>query len=79
MNVVKNVYDYKGKGSEPDVLSYENGSLYMKKIYTSSSSWTETIFFEGGMSIRTDYKNGVKMLEIVYSDGKEIRRKTFEN
>jgi len=79
VNVVKNVYDYKGKGSEPDVLSYENGSLYMKKIYTSSSSWTETIFFEGGMSIRTDYKNGVKMLEIVYSDGKEIRRKTFEN
>ena len=78
----KNVYDY-SKVSEKnaqsaDLAFYEDGELHLERKYSSSSDYSEKLYFEGGFSVELLYKDGVKTTEIIYLDGEEQRRREFE-
>lgn len=80
--VVKNVYDYSGVTEEnnfpPNVQFFEDGELHLERKYTSSSDYSEKLYFEDGFSVEVFYENGMKKTEIIYMNGAEQRRREFE-
>lgn len=67
-------YAFSGNLKEPDIFKYENGILRMEKIWKDDARYVQTVYFDGDYSVKSEYKDGVKMLEIFYIGGKEIRR-----
>ena len=78
--VIKKLYAYDKAGVEkPDVSYFENGELRIHTVYESENVYNETMYFDGGFSVQARYEGGVKVMEIILLQGKEMRRRTFEN
>lgn len=75
----KNVYTYKSYTDIPDCSFYEDGVLRMSTVYTKNEDYTETVYFDGGFSVKAVYKDGVKVEEIAYSNGNEEYRRKFND
>lgn len=75
--VTKTEYAYTGKGPLPDSSFYENDKLRMKTVYEDQSSYTESMYFDGGIIVETSYKHGIKKSEIIMQNGKQQRRRDF--
>ncbi|MBQ6565551.1 MAG: RHS repeat protein [Treponema sp.] len=71
-------YVYKGLSSKPDSFYYEDGMLRSKTEYTAENDWVQTTYFSSRYNIAASYKNGVKVSESVYSDGKLQRTRSYE-
>lgn len=71
------VWNYNGKGKEPDSRLYENGKLRMSTIYTSSDTCTERTIFDDGFEMIVLKENGIKKSETVYAGGKIMRQRIF--
>lgn len=61
----------------PDYKFYEDGVLRMERKYSAQDDFTEKLFFTDEIYVETVYQNGVKKLEIIYTNGKESRRREF--
>ncbi len=73
-------YEYKyGAYSNPNVFFYENGVLREKLIYTTQTDFTQTLYFDEEFSVVSEFKDGIKVEEIVFLNGNEVRRQIFEN
>ena len=62
----------------PDLKFYEDGELHLERKYTSSDTYSEKLYFDGGFSVELLYDGGVKKTEIIYLDGSEKRRRDFD-
>ncbi len=71
-------YVYTGSSSKPDTFYYEDGMLRTKTEYSAENDWVQTTYFSSHYSISASYRNGVKVSESVYSDGKLQRTRTYE-
>ncbi len=71
-------YVYTGASSKPDSFYYEDGMLRTKTEYSAENDWLQTTYFSSHYSIAASYKNGVKVSESVYTDGKLQRTRTYE-
>ena len=71
----RNVYTYTAKSDFPDTKFYEDGKLRLSVEYSSNENYESTVFFDEGASIKSVYKDGVKVSESTYSNGKEIYRR----
>ncbi len=68
----KREYKYVTDGVKPSVKYYENGVLRLQTEYGFSDyTYVETVFFDGGFSIKSEFKDGVKVNETIYHAGKE--------
>ena len=78
----KNIYDYSAVTPEnkipPNLKFYEDGELHLERKYTSSDTYSEKLYFDGGFSVELLYDGGVKKTEIIYLDGSEKRRRDFD-
>lgn len=76
-------YFYHADGDEtqpavpPDYNFYEDDKLRIERKYTAADDYTEKMFFTDELYIEAGYKDGVKKSEIIYSNGKETRRREF--
>ncbi len=70
---------YSENKESPDEYFYEDKKLRIKKVYNDDTSCSETLYFDDDFSVRADYKNGMKVLEVFYAGNKELRRRSFEN
>lgn len=66
-------YDYKKNLKNPDEVIFENEIKKSEKIFSSDFDYTNTIFLDENYSIKTVYKNSIKVEEHFYLDGKKIR------
>ncbi|MBQ5400208.1 MAG: hypothetical protein IIU15_03140 [Treponema sp.] len=73
----KNIYTYTALASVPNVSYYEDGVLRIQTTYKSDSDYTQTVFFDEGFSISTEYRNGERVLEVTYFGETEMSRRTF--
>ncbi len=71
-------YDYTGASSKPNSFYYEDGMLRSKIEYTAENDWVQTTYFSSHYNIAATYRNGVKVSESVYNDGKLQRTRTYE-
>lgn len=71
-------YTYGEHASVPDTEYFEDGKLRVRTVYTSENQYTETMFFDGGYEVNADYVDGIKVLEVISINGKELRRGSFE-
>ena len=73
----KNIYSYTALASVPNVSYYEDGVLRIQTIYKSDTDYTQTVFFDEGFSISTEYRKGERVLEVTYFGETEMSRRTF--
>lgn len=73
----RTVWNYSGKGKEPDSKLFENGKLRMSTTYTSSVNCTEKTIFDDGFEMIVLKENGIKKTETVYAGGKIFRQRVF--
>ncbi len=71
-------YQYDKLSENPDTYYYEENKLRVKTEYTGQTSYNETLYFDGGFSVLTEYEDGFKTLEVIYANDVELRRNTFD-
>ncbi len=71
-------YQYDKLSENPDTYYYEENKLRVKTEYKSQTSYNETLYFDEGFSVLTQYEDGFKTLEVIYANDVELRRKTFD-
>lgn len=65
-------YRYLRETVKPNVWYYEEGKLRLLTEYgENDDSYVETVFFDGGFSIKSEFKDGVKVNETIYHAGLE--------
>ena len=74
----KYTYTYTQESENPDVYYYEGEDLRIKTVYNTDSHWIETLYFDDGFSIVTEFDDGYKVQETFYINGQEMRRNRFE-
>ena len=58
---------------------YENDKLLIKTVYSSvKGNYTNEVFFDGGLSIKTFYEDNVRKKDIYYENGSEKRIVNYE-
>jgi len=58
---------------------YENNKLLIKTVYSSvKGNYTNEVFFDGGLSIKTFYEDNVRKKDIYYENGSEKRIVNYE-
>ena len=68
----KREYRYLRSGVKPTVWYYEEGKLRILTEYgENDDSYVETVFFDEGFSIKSEFKDGVKVNETIYHAGLE--------
>ncbi|MBP5359142.1 MAG: hypothetical protein J6W60_09910 [Treponema sp.] len=68
----KREYRYLRETVKPNVWYYEEGKLRLLTEYgENDDSYVETVFFDGGFSIKSEFKDGVKVNETIYHEGIE--------
>ena len=67
----KYTYTYTQKSENPDVYYYEGEDLRIKTVYNTDSHWIETLYFDDGFSIVTEFDDGYKVQETFYINGQE--------
>ena len=76
----KYTYSYNEDDIPPDFSYYENEVLKMKNKYSKEKGeYTSQVFFEEGMSVKTYYKNDLRVKDVYYSNNNVIREKVYEN
>lgn len=75
--VLKNVFVYTGKSSNPDYKYFEDNVLCLEVNYSGELSYVEHIYFSGKYEVKNRYSDGKKVSEVYYENGKEIRRRSF--
>jgi len=76
----KITYSFKhGSNIPADYEYYENNILKIQKLYTAEpGNYTENIFFEDGLGVRTIYENSFKKKEIYTLNGLTLRESDYE-
>lgn len=63
----------------PDLKYYENDLLKMQYNYTDvKGTYYTWIYFDESLSVKTNYKNDVKVSEEFYSSGRLMRKKVYD-
>lgn len=63
----------------PDLKYYENDLLKMQYNYTDvKGTYYTWIYFDESLSVKTNYKNDVKVSEEFYSGGRLMRKKVYD-
>lgn len=70
---IKIKYDYRKNLRNPDEVVFENDIKKSEKIFSSDFDYTNTVFIDESYSIKTIYKNSIKVEESFYLDGKKVR------
>ncbi len=76
--VTKDVFDYSGKGKEPDHTRYRNGEICMRTLYENPSKYIKTVYFDMGYSVETTYENGNMVSERYLLNGNEMRYTDYD-
>lgn len=73
----KKNFEYTKYSKNPDFSYFENDVLRLQRNYEADEDFFEKTFFDDGFSIESYFENGVRQSEIVYFNGKEVRRRYF--
>ncbi len=73
----RDVYDYRDAENPPDYYYYEEGRLRLKTLYSSREAWTSTMYFDGGHTVVSYWKDGVRFRDDYYMDGILRRRRNY--
>jgi hypothetical protein len=71
-------YEYTENSKNANTERIKAGKTIMKTEYESDTRYTETRYFDLGLSVETTYENDVLVLERFLQDGREIRKNSFE-
>jgi len=78
-SVKKQVTEYKHNSfNKDDVYFYEDEKLRGKTIYTDTDDYLQYLFFDDDFCVKSEYSDGIKILEVILLNDKEIRRREFE-
>lgn len=69
-SVRKNIYEYLNADCPPVTTFYENNILRMKTIYSSEKDYVQNVYFDDNNYVKVQIKDGKKVSEIFYLDGK---------
>lgn len=82
LKTTEQLYKYFYNNSEEipaDSEYYENDKLLIKTVYSSvKGNYTNEVFFDGGLSIKTFYEDNVRKKDIYYENGSEKRIVNYE-
>ena len=82
LKTTEQLYKYFYNNSEEipaDSEYYENDKLLIKTVYSSvKGNYTNEVFFDGGLSIKTFYEDSVRKKDIYYENGSEKRIVNYE-
>ena len=73
LNEIVMKYSYDKNFKNPDEVVFENEIKKSEKKYLSDFDYTYEIFFDENYSVKSIYKNSIKVEESIYLDGKKIR------
>lgn len=76
--IKKEKFDYKIENGRPDYYYYEDGKLKSSTIYSSSSDYISTTYFDEGFSIESYFVLGIHTKDIFYSRNLKIREQSYE-
>ena len=66
-------YSYENNFKNPNEVIFENEIKKSEKIYSSDFDYTVEVYLDENYSIKSIYKNSIKVKESIYLDGKKIR------
>ena len=66
-------YSYEKNLKNPDEVIFENEIKKSEKIYSSDFDYTYEVYLDENYSVKSIYKNSIKVEESIYLDGKKIR------
>ena len=66
-------YSYEKNLKNPDEVIFENEIKKSEKKYSSDFDYTYEVYFDENYSVKSIYKNSIKIEESIYFDGKKIR------
>ncbi|MEE0878308.1 MAG: hypothetical protein UH788_03435 [Treponemataceae bacterium] len=66
-------YSYENNFKNPNEVIFENEIKKSEKIYSSDFDYTVEVYLDENYSIKSIYKNSIKVEESIYLDGKKIR------
>ena len=66
-------YSYEKNLKNPDEVIFENEIKKSEKKYSSDFDYTYEVYFDENYSVKSIYKNSIKIEESIYLDGKKIR------
>ena len=66
-------YSYENNFKNPNEVIFENETKKSEKIYSSDFDYTVEVYLDENYSIKSIYKNSIKVEESIYLDGKKIR------
>ena len=66
-------YSYEKNFKNPDEVIFENEIKKSEKKYSSDFDYTYEVYFDENYSVKSIYKNSIKIEESIYFDGKKIR------
>ena len=67
------MYSYENNFKNPDEVIFENEIKKSEKIYSSDFDYSYEVFLDENYSVKSIYKNSIKVEESIYLDGKKIR------
>jgi hypothetical protein len=70
-------YEYTENSKNANMERIKAGKTIMKTEYESDTRYTETRYFDLGLSVETTYENDVLVLERFMQDDREIRKNTY--
>ena len=70
---IKTKYDYSKNLKNPDEIIFENEIKKSEKKYSSDFDYIYTVYLDEKYSIKSEYKNSIKIDESIYLDGNKIR------
>lgn len=73
----KKIYSYTSASKIPSVSYYEEGELRIKTEYVNENDYIQTVYFDEGFKIATEFRDGERVLEITYMGDNEVRRREF--
>ena len=66
-------YSYEKNLKNPDEVIFENEIKKSEKIFSSDFDYTYEVYLDENYSVKSIYKNSIKIEESIYLDGKKIR------
>ena len=66
-------YSYENNFKNPNEVIFENEIKKSEKIYSSDFDYTVEVYLDENYSIKSIYKNSIKVEESIYLDGNKIR------
>lgn len=72
-------YSYENNFKNPNEVIFENEIKKSEKIYSSDFDYTVEVYLDENYSIKSIYKNSIKVEESIYLDGKKIRTSSEVN